>query len=394
MVITEYDCTGCRACEQKCPKHCILMKEDKEGFLMPYIDHSLCIECDVCATVCPLNKEIDGNKPNSVFAVRYKNDAILSQSASGGAFAAIARTVLENGGIVYGAVYHDDLSVSHIAVYTISELYRMQSSKYVQSDTLKTFSEVKTALKGGMMVLYSGTPCQIGGLNAFLGKEYPNLLTVDIICHGVPSPKLFAKYIEWLGIKNKGKILSCNFRDKTGGWGLGYKTKTKTKTKTIDANADPYYSYFLKGHTYRECCYQCKYAKKERISDFTLGDYWGIQKEHPSFYSTKGVSLMMNNTTKAQKWFNKNSELFYIQESSFEKASKHNINLLHPTERNEIRDAIYTQIDQPDVIEYFDTNFPIHISVKEKIKIWLPVNMKLFLKNLYNIIDTHYRFYK
>lgn len=197
-----------------------------------------------------------------------------------------------------------------------------------------------------------------------------------MICHGVPSPKLFQKYIEWLGKEANGKILYYNFRDKSGGWGLGYIIKTKT------ANLDPYYYHFLRGNTYRECCYCCKYCTKERIGDMTLGDYWGIEIEHPKFYSTKGVSVMLLNTDKALKWFGQVRNLLYVQESTFEQVSRKNHNLLSPTQRPKMRDTVYNHLDDIDVEEYFKTILKTPNRFSDKLKGLFPMRLKLILKTI------------
>lgn len=381
MTITEF-CTGCRACEQHCPKQCITMRNNEEGFLIAQIDENICINCGLCRKYCPQNNTPEKHLPIKVLAVRNKDNKSLRNSASGGAFVAMGQYTLSQEGIVFGAAYRDDWAVGHIAVYDSKDLYKLQGSKYVQSDTQNTYSEVKTFLDKGKKVLFSGTPCQIGGLRAFLRKNYENLLTVDVICHGVASPKLFQKYIEWLSKKMKGKILLYNFRDKAGGWGLECKVRTKTKTKTMAANSDPYYYHFLNGDTYRECCYHCNYCSKERVSDITIGDYWGIEREHPNFYSTKGVSVILLNTEKALKWFEEVKEMFYVHESTFEQAAKENHNLSSPTKRTPIRDSIYTHINDMDVIEYFDTILKAPEHNIDKIKKLLPMKVKLILKTL------------
>lgn len=381
MVITEF-CTGCRACEQLCPKQCISMKSNEEGFLVAEIDENVCIGCGLCQKRCPQNNMPDKYSPIKVLAVRYKKDMELKASASGGAFVALAHQVLEQNGVVFGAAYGEDWKVGHIAVHNEEDLHKLQGSKYVQCNTLHTYSEVKTLLCEGKKVLYSGTPCQIGGLRAFLRKDYDNLLTIDLICHGVASPKLFQKYIGWLGKETGGKILSYNFRDKAGGWGLGYKTKTKTKTKTRAANLDPYYYHFLKGDTYRECCYRCNYCTQERAGDITIGDYWGIEREHPKFYSTKGVSVVLLNTDKALNLLERVMDVFYIQESTFEKAAKKNHNLLSPTPRPQVRDSIYARMEDMDAGTYFGTVLRTSNRLADRVKGALPMRVKLILKTI------------
>lgn len=372
-------CTGCRACEQLCKKNAISMIADKEGFLQAVINPDNCIDCNLCANRCPQNAIVPKHEPQKVIAARYTDDKLLYNSASGGAFIGIALAVIQNGGVVFGVCYDTKWNAVHVLATTKEELEKIQSSKYVQADTLETYSVAKKYLDSGKFVLYSGTGCQIAGLKAFLNHKYDNLLTIDLICHGVSSPLLFRNYIDWLSRKYEGKILFYNFRDKTGGWGLGYKTKTKTKTKTKPSTLDPYYYHFLKGNVYRECCYQCKYCTKERVGDITIGDYWGIEREHPKFFSTKGVSVVLLNTRNGMIFFDECERLFHVCESSFDKAAKMNGNLVSPTHRPQIRDSIYEHIEDED---YFETVLAYPKSVKAFIKDLIPMKVLFFMKKI------------
>ena len=377
--ITEY-CTGCRACEQLCAHHAIEMKPDKEGFLSVYIDRDKCVDCGLCQNRCPQNALMQKSEPLMSLAVRDRDDKELGVSASGGAFAAAARVILQRGGVIVGAAYHDDMTVGHFVVDRLENLHKVQSSKYVQSNTEATYSQVKELLIRGREVLYSGTPCQIGGLRAYLRKDYDTLYTMDLICHGVASPKLFAKYLIWLGGKMKGKIIGYDFRDKSCGWGLDYMSKTKTMTKTKPSTLDPYYYHFLEGTTYRECCYRCNYCTKERVGDITIGDYWGVEKEHPEFYSTKGVSCLLVNSDKGMRLWNLIKSEFYFLESTFEQVARANHNLSHPTKRTSRRDSIYLHIDDMDVNEYFATQLAIPFNLKARVKLLLPKWLKIWIK--------------
>lgn len=313
-------CVGCKSCAQSCPKHCISMVESNEGFWYPSVDEKSCIECKLCLKKCPVeNTEFHRNNPQKVWAWRNKNDTDIMRSASGGAADSAAKTVLQTGGVVYGAAYDEQLAVSHIEVTTDAEREKLQSSKYVQSDPKDSYAKAKQRLVEGKTVLFTGTPCQIAGLYAFLGGNPENLYTVDLICHGVPSPKFFKKYLEYQNKQTAGKVIYFNFRSKDKrGWGTQYLLKTKTKTKTKTLSLDRYGKHFMDGDCYRESCYQCAYANASRVGDLTVGDFWGIAKSHPDFNSPKGVSSVFVNTEKGQKLFEMMRPLAEVEEATLE----------------------------------------------------------------------------
>jgi coenzyme F420-reducing hydrogenase beta subunit len=284
------------------------------------------------------------NEVLKVFAAKSLNKEQMLKSASGGIFPVLAENILEQDGVVFGCAYDENLVAKHMAIENLNELHKLQSSKYVQSDTLSTYTQVKNFLERERKVLYSGTPCQIAGLKAFCGKKYENLITVDLICRGVPSPKLFAEYIEWQNKKIGENVMEYNFRSKERiGWKscLDSKTKTKTKTKYKTALLDPYFRAFLKDETLRECCYLCKYACGKRVGDITLADCWGIERIRPDFFSKNGVSLVLINTLNGESlWKNVQNKIESIQ-SSFEIAAMHQENLNKPAKRPIKRDSVY-----------------------------------------------------
>lgn len=231
-------CCGCRACMQKCPQKCITMKEDEEGFTYPVIDKSRCINCGLCEKVCPIIRddlyEITKPVTNIKFYAAYnKNDIILKDSSSGGIFWLLVEYVMENQGVVYGAAYEDLYAVKHFRAETLEEAKKFRKSKYLPSDTNHTYEMAEKDLKEGRKVLYSGTPCQISGLYAFLGKNYENLYTCDVVCHGVPSMKVFREYIKSIEKMKKDKVSAICFRDKIHGWGPNHITLTMKSGKNI-----------------------------------------------------------------------------------------------------------------------------------------------------------------
>lgn len=375
-------CVGCKSCEQSCPKHCISMIENNEGFWYPLVNEKSCIECKLCLKKCPVkNTDNHRNKSKKVWAWRNKNDVDIMCSASGGAADSAAKIVLQMGGVVYGAAYDEQLTVTHIEIMNDAERNRIQSSKYVQSDPKDTYSKVKRRLMEGKTVLYTGTPCQIAGLYAFLGRDQENLYTVDLICHGVPSPKFFKKYLEYQNRQMKENVIYFNFRSKDKrGWGTQYllKTKTKTKTKIKILSLDRYGKHFMDGDCYRESCYQCSYANTKRVGDLTVGDFWGIAKSHPRFNSPKGVSSVLINTEKGQKLFDMMRSLAEVEEATLEEGMVKQGNLVRPSSRPITRNTFYDGIDEMDFIE----NMKVGFQLQTRLKSMLPNKVIQMFKSL------------
>ena len=279
--------------------------------------------------------------------------------------------------MVYGAAYDEQLAVSHIEVTDEAEREKLQSSKYVQSDPKDSYAKVKQRLSEGKTVLFTGTPCQIAGLYAFLGGNPENLYTVDLICHGVPSPKFFKKYLEYQNKQTAGRVIYFNFRSKDKrGWGTQYLLKTKTKTKTL--SLDRYGKHFMDGDCYRESCYQCAYANTSRVGDLTVGDFWGIAKSHPNFNSPKGVSSVFVNTEKGQKLFELMRPLAEVDEATLEEGMVKQHNLVRPSSRPASRDNFYKGIDEPGFIEHIK----VGLQPKARLKSILPNKLIQKIKSL------------
>lgn len=344
--------------------------------------------------------------PLRVVALKDGEAESLFRSASGGAFPVLARPVLRDGGVVFGAEMLPEGRVRHVGITSVDELPRLQGSKYVQSDTAGTFGECAEALLAGRPVLYSGTPCQVFALRSVLASkglgdaETRRLLTVDLVCHGVTSQGLFSLYIEWL----EGRVgavpgsLHYEFRSKKWGWGLYYyyyytsKKDGKIHDRFGQCEEDPYYMAFLEGQLYRKSCYKCRFARRERAGDFTIGDFWGIQREHPSFDCGGGASLVLVNSEKALAHFERCEPGCTVEESTFEHASKENSNLLHPAIQKEESAALVERVDEAvrrgDGELLFGKLLKRPFDVKRSIKKALPYPLFLFAKRLLGRGDT------
>lgn len=337
------DCCGCGACFNACPKNAVSMQEDDFGYIFPVIDSSLCVECGKCKQVCAFQNHAETNTPQEVFAAAAKNSDIIMNSSSGGVFTALAGHIIENGGIVFGAAFGEDWNVRHIAVENKDQLRLLRGSKYTQSSTGTAFRQAQELLRKGKTVLYSGTPCQIAGLKGFLGKEYDTLLTVDLVCHGVPNNRMLSDYIKLLEQKENGKIVKFTFRDKSIGWGKNGSAviespNGKRYRKKLWESASSYPYYFAASLICRENCYSCRYACSNRPADITLGDYWGIEKAHPQYLSdklhddSKGISVVIANTAKGSSYIRNISDAVELKPSDFESASSGNERLRHGSE--------------------------------------------------------------
>jgi coenzyme F420-reducing hydrogenase beta subunit len=329
------NCFGCCACQNVCPTDSISMVQDNEGFLYPHINEQACISCGKCENVCPVifkyKHEGKIEKP-FVYAALYKNEDIRKKSSSGGIFTVLARYVFENHGVVFGVGFDKDFNVIHKYADNMNELEELRGSKYVQSYIGNTYKQAEKFLKQGRRVLFSGTPCQIAGLQGYLGRKFNNLITCDIICHGTPSPKVYKMYLSYISQKKKSSINKINFRNKNKGWknfSLKIKFKNK-KTYISDLITDPFLNGFLKNLYLRPSCHICPFSNINRISDITLGDYWGVAKYHPEMDDDKGTSLVLINTEKGKEIFEKCKSLLNYIQSNIDWAIAGNSCLVEP----------------------------------------------------------------
>lgn len=296
-IIDKKDCVGCNACVQRCPKHCISMREDEQGFHYPKVDLDLCIQCNLCEKVCPVINQAESRKPLETLAAKNPDDVVRMTSSSGGIFYALAEKIIEEGGVVFGARFNNQWDVIHDYAETLEGIKAFQSSKYVQSRIGETFSQAEQFLKAGRKLIFTGTPCQIAALRLFLRKEYSNLLAVDVACHSVPSPKVWKNYIN---SKKDISFDSINFRDKTNGW-LNYGFSLSDKNNCVfyqKSSENVYMRGFLNDLYSRPSCAACPAKAGKSGSDITLADFWGIWEVKPDFDSHTGASAVIVNSSK------------------------------------------------------------------------------------------------
>ena len=330
------DCCGCTACASICPKDAITMEPDTLGFKYPKVDLSKCIDCGLCEKVCAFNDNYDKSlnlKEPEIYAARHKDIHEIETSRSGAAFIAISDHILENGGIVYGVGYKDHFKVAHKRATTKKERNEFKGSKYVQSDLDGIFRQVKEDLKQGNTVLFSGTPCQTAGLNSYIGKKLrENLVLVDIVCHGVPSPYIWRDYLAYIEKKYKNEVVKFDFRDKSRiGWSGHIESFVLNNGKKYEMNT--YTTIFYKHIMLRRSCGICYFTNIKRPSDITLADFWGWEKVSKDFNKdNKGVSLILLNSQKGLELYRNIKESLHSLHVDINQAMQRN--LMHPTNIN------------------------------------------------------------
>lgn len=344
-------CSGCHACMSICPKSAIEMKCDDEGFLYPFVDKEKCVDCGLCEEACQvLNPIVDTRYPKA-YACYNTDEDIRMQSSSGGVFTAIAKWIISQNGVVFGAGFDDNLNVVHMEIDNEKDLSKLRGSKYVQSVIGNSFIKAKGYLEAEKLVLFTGTPCQIDGLLHYLKKDYTNLYTQDIICHGVPSPKIWKTYLEFQENKYNSSIKrypSPNFRNKDNGWSkysnyLSFENGSEYKECFIN---NTYMKAFLKNVSLRPSCYDCHSKTLNRNSDITLADLWGCKDIVPEMFDDKGTSFVMINSKKGKELFEKISNQFVYEQIDLNKAVVYNTSAYQSVKMPQKRKWFFKNLDE------------------------------------------------
>lgn len=333
-------CTGCSACASGCPKQCISMKADDEGFLRPSVDSSLCIDCGKCKRICPANNFIpdDGRKPQA-FATKNKNEEVRAQSSSGGMFSVFAKNILGFNGVVIAAGFDESYQVVHKVCGDIEGLDELRKSKYVQSRIEGTYQEAKNLLEEGKKVLFCGTPCQVAGIKSFLGKEYEKLYLIDFVCHGVPSPLAWERYKQYREEQAGSSVQDVAFRSKDTGWQV-YSLKIKFDngvTYSSNVTEDHYLRSFIMDMDLRPSCYNCNFKQVHRVSDITLADFWSKELLKAEWNDDTGVSLVLVHSEKGMNMMEYVKEDIESVQVCFDETIKYNPSMVSSCHKPALR---------------------------------------------------------
>ncbi len=393
-IVNKQDCCGCSACVQRCPKHCITLKEDGEGFLYPHVNSDECIDCGLCEKVCPELHHGERHIPLEVYAAKNKDESIRMQSSSGGIFTLLAEKVIQEGGVVFGAAFDVNWEVMHTYAETMEGLVDFRGSKYMQSRIGTAYQDTERFLKMGRKVLFSGSPCQIKGLKLFLRKGYDNLIAVDFICHGVPSPRVWREYLKETIARKGGKnsvlpypipckigIDTVDFRSKSTGWKKFSFALTLSETSVEGVkntvllssvfSENPFMRAFLADLILRPSCYSCPSKSGRSGSDLTIADYWAIPQVAPEFDDDKGVSLVLVQTEKGKSFYQSLKEKTTFIVTSYQEAQGANGGFKEKTPMHPKRSRFFTEFAQSDdIIGLIDRTLriPLYRKLLKKVK--------------------------
>ena len=366
-------CSGCGGCVEICPISCISLTPSSDGFLKAAADEQQCIDCGLCTRKCSMLSAHHTDMVATAWAAYHKNSNIRNISSSGGVFYALAKEIIQRGGIICGAAFNQELNLRHTLVYDLENLPQLCGSKYLQSDVRGVYPKIKEAVQAGKTVLFVGTPCQVAGLYTAIGRRPENLITCDLVCHGVPSPGLFQGYLRHLENKYKSKIVSFRFRSKEKANArmsytvkLGLKQNNTDIFRYISGDEEPYTMRFISGTLQAESCYQCPFASTARTGDLTFADYWGYETAHPELENILGVSLVLANSEKGRILIEALQEVQLIPTQP-EKYLPQNNHLSTPIQKHPERDSLYAAFAKQGFTKQF-----YH-------KVFLPKGYKLYI---------------
>lgn len=376
------NCSSCAACTNVCSRGAISMQLDSEGFYRPVIDAEKCIQCGACERACPWTKDVQNpngsNDSPKTMAAYAKDDEIRLASSSGGIFSVLAEKILDNGGVVVGVSQLSSTRFGHIVIDNKADLKKLRGSKYVQANAGLIYKEVRNLLKDGRKVLFSGTPCQVAALYSVLGNsKYENLWTVDIVCHGTPSVKVWEKFVNETEQSESGSVKQSFFRDKRLGWRLFSMTNVienrsgDSFQKSKPLNKDEFMRVFLQNICLNKSCADCHYGKLPRIADITLGDYWNIASVHPEMDDDKGTSVALLNTLRGEELFEFISGNVYACDSSLEKAVAGNPCIVRSSKEHPRRAEFFSELDSyplNDLIKKYCPFPSLHVRIYRKIR--------------------------
>lgn len=376
------DCTGCSGCFNICPVNAIKMKEDENGFLIPVIENDKCINCNKCLVSCPVGRVIK-NTPIQSFGAVNLNENIYKNSSSGGIFSVVAEYIIRKKGFVCGVVIDKNFDIFHKLTNNINDIEAMRGSKYAQSNIRNNYSEIKELLLKGIEVLFVGTPCQVAGLKSYLKIDYENLLTIDLICHGVPSNRIFKEYIYTIQKNENNNILEYKFRKKQLGKSIMNEYIRFENEKEIfrPIIRSSYLYAFMKGEIYRDSCYECEYAEIKRVSDITLGDFWGVENYYDLEYKD-GVSAVLINTEKGRRILDCIDNDILLFESNIESIRANNEQLKAPCKPSQKREDIYKELNS-NGYKSVEDKYLNNLSRRKKIiQSYIPYKFRNFIKQI------------